>query len=409
MNKKLSLLIFIFFIQGIVSNMHHPLMPSYVQSLGLPNYMFGFFFAFMNIGTMFGGPFWGNLGDQGKKKFVVIIGFIIYGLNQMFFGMGQIFNQWFLSIFRFLSGFGIAAALTVIAGEIIVISPSDKRTRNIAFGAASLALGGSVGQFLGGFIHTNQFLIKVLKTNSFFNALLVQCVLVLLLAFFTFLTFKPEENNKKSNQKRVQFWEGFKEIKNIKIDLLFFLLALSFITIAATNVDKYLDIYFVSLGYKANKLGNFKMIVGLVSILASIVLVPLVMKIRKPLLLISILQILSAIIIFVVFNSQSSKFITYIYSIFMIYIIFKALYEPLERDYIANYSTMDNIATTMGIRQSFFSMGTIIGPIFGAFLYDYNSILVFNVSVIIYVVSVFLLIISNMLKKRNKVEINIKD
>ena len=89
--------------------------------------MFGFYFAFMNLGIMIGGPFWGNLGDQGKKKLVVIIGYLIYGVNQALFGMGDVFGQWTLSGFRLLSGFGIAAATTIITSEIILLSDSNKQ------------------------------------------------------------------------------------------------------------------------------------------------------------------------------------------------------------------------------------------------------------------------------------------
>ncbi len=381
--------------------MHHPLMPSYVKHIGVPNYMFGFFFAFMNLGTMIGGPFWGNLGDAGKKKMVVILGFIIYGVNQALFGMGHIFDQWILSIFRLVSGFGIAAAITVISGEIIVVSDQGKRARNIAYGAAALALGGSFGQFFGGFIHTNSFFIQLFRTDLFFNALLFQCLLNIALAIFVFFFFKPEPVKNSSNKKRAQFWEGFKEIKNIGPELLFFLLSLTFITVAATNVDKYLDIYFVELGYEADQLGNFKMIVGLVSLFAAILLVPLFMKIKKKLSLIAIFQILSSILIFIVFRSKETQFIIYIYSIFMIYIGIKAIYAPLEQEHVASFSNENNIATTMGIRQSFYSIGTIVGPIFGAFVYDYNPLTLFDTSIIFFLLSVVLLLVSGLFRKKS--------
>lgn len=142
-------------------------MPSYVAHIGLPNYMFGFFFAFMSLGTMLGGPFWGNLGDKGKKRMVVIAGLLIYAVNQALFGMGHVFDEWSLSLFRFLSGFGIAATFTVLGGEIIIVSKPESRARSIAYGAASVALGGAIGQFLGGFIHTNDFLYKSLEQICF--------------------------------------------------------------------------------------------------------------------------------------------------------------------------------------------------------------------------------------------------
>lgn len=52
----------------------------YVEVIGVLNFMFGFFFLFMNLGMMFGGLFWGNLVDYNKKKISLIIGIFIYGL-----------------------------------------------------------------------------------------------------------------------------------------------------------------------------------------------------------------------------------------------------------------------------------------------------------------------------------------
>src|SRR5690554_7040429 len=48
------------------------------------------------------------------------------------------------------------------------------------------------------------------------------------------------------------------DIKNLNLEMFFFLMSLTFITFAATNVDKYLDVYFSDLGYLADTLGNYK-------------------------------------------------------------------------------------------------------------------------------------------------------
>ena len=127
---------------------------------------------------------------------------------------------------------------------MIITSDKDKRAKNIAFGAAAVGLGGAIGQFLGGFIHTNSFFIKVLRTDIFFNAFLLQGISVGFFALLIAIWFKPKKTVVDPNKKRVQFWEGFKEVRHIKPELLYFLIALTLITIASTNVEKYLDVYF---------------------------------------------------------------------------------------------------------------------------------------------------------------------
>jgi len=401
MKKFMIFYLIIFFIQGIVTNSHHPLMPYYVNDIGLPNYMFGFFFSFMNLGMMFGGPFWGNLADQNKKKVSLIIGILIYATMQLLFGMGHVFDQWSLSVFRFISGFGMSAAFTILVGDMIVASDRDKRAKNIAFGVAAIGLGGAIGQFLGGFIHTNTFFIQYFRTDIFFNAFLAQAIGVSVFALVIAIWFKPNKVEVDPNKKRTQFWEGFKEVRNIKPELLYFLIALTFITIAATNVEKYLDVYFNDLGLLANELGNFKMVAGIVSLLAGIILVPLFMRIKHRLKLISIFQIISAILVLILFRVSESQFLIYLYTMYMVYIAIKAIFAPLEQDHISKFSDNHNVATTLGIRQSFFSIGTIIGPIFGAFIYDHDPQLLFDSSVVFFMLSLILIYISNHHRKKD--------
>lgn len=398
--KNIIVLIILLFFQGIFTNIAHPITPSYVRELNLPNYMFGFFFSFMNVGMLVGAPFWGNLADQGKKKNSVLIGFSVYGFAQLLFGLGNIFGPWGLSLFRFLSGFGIAAAFTILYSEIIVLSETNKKAKNIALGTAAVAIGGAIGQYLGGFLYTNSFFIKHLNTDQVINVLIIQCLFSLLIALLSLLIYKPTEVVNGSN-KRVGFFEGFKQVKKISPQLLMFLFALVFMTIAATNVDKYLDIYFINdLGYKEDALGTFKMIVGFVSVFTSILIVPLFIKIKKKLLIISLFQVLSAILIVIVFNGTSFEFLTYLYSFYMAYIVIKSTNEPLEREYVAGFGNESNMGLITGVRQSFFSLGTIIGPLIGAFLYEYSPKYVFNSSVIFFLIAIIFIILSGILKKK---------
>lgn len=403
MKKKFYILLVIFFIQGIATNMHHPLMPAYVKHLELPSFMIGLFFALMNFGTMMGGPFWGNLGDRGKKKKVVILGFTIYGLGQLLFGLGYVFNQYFLGVFRFASGFGIAAATTIIMSEIILVSPENKKSRNIAYGVAILALGGSLGYFLGGQLFTNQIFFTIFKTD-FANTLFLQALLNISLAIGFYFVYKPVKFEIIQSSKRTFFWEGFKEIRNIPKSLLFFLISLSIITIAATNVDKYLEIYFDDLGFAPDVIGNFKMIVGIVSIAVTLIIVPFVMKLKKRLTVISILQILSAVIVFIVFRSSATYFMIMIYTVYMLYIVIKAIFSPLEQDYVASFSDPSKISTTMGIRQSFYSIGTIIGPILGGVLYGVSPSVLFNFSASMFLISILFLYITHRLYLKETVK-----
>ncbi len=108
--KRIRLVIIFYFTQGIIHNLGHPITPAFVRSLGIPDFMFGVFFATMSFGLMIGGPLWGALGDKGKKKRYIVIGLLMYSLGQFFFGF--VGNQYWMVFFRFFSGFGVVATIT---------------------------------------------------------------------------------------------------------------------------------------------------------------------------------------------------------------------------------------------------------------------------------------------------------
>src|SRR5690606_25521314 len=120
--------------------------------------------------------------------------------------------------------------------------------------------------------------------------------------------------------------------------------------------------YFNDLNLSTTALGNFVLITGIVSVITSIFIVPFVSKLKKQLVFIIIIQVLSSVIIFYVF--RASDFMVTVYSVFMIYVFFKAIYLPLEQNYISRQADEDSIGIVMGIRQSFLSIGNVIGPLF---------------------------------------------
>ena len=167
----------------------------------------------------------------------------------------------------------------------------------------------------------------------------------------------------------------------------------------STNLSKYIDVYFNDLGQSTASLGNFVLVTGIVSVFASIFIVPLISKLKNHLLFIIIIQMISSIIVFYVF--RANNFILSIYTIYNVYIIFKAVYLPMEQNYISTYADQNTIGTISGIRQSFVSIGNVIGPLFGGVLYSVRPLLLFDVSGILFLVGALILVIILLVDKRH--------
>ena len=107
--------------------------------------------------------------------------------------------------------------------------------------------------------------------------------------------------------KKPSILQSFKEITQIKPSLLLFLISLTFMTIGAINLSKYMDVYFNDLGYDPQQLGTFVFVTGIVSVIASVFIVPLFARFKKQIFAISVIQLLSAAIVFYVFRASNLK------------------------------------------------------------------------------------------------------
>ncbi len=397
MKKERYLIVLFFLIQNIIHNMGHPVTPSLVESLGIANYMFGVFFATMSFGLMLGGPFWGGLGDRDNKKKYIIIGLLMYSIGQFFFGYSN--NQYLMVFFRFFSGFGVVSSITLFMSYLIEVTDKKDRARYLAYIAAAVTLGASIGYYLGGFISQNSFTVEFFHITNFREIFLIQAILNLFYIVLIFFLFK-DNTIKIKNDNKINMFNSFKFIKHIDYRLLLFLIALTFITIGAINLNKFIDVYFIDLGFNSLNLGTFKMVTGYVSLFTSIILVPIFARVIKQIGLMILIQLLSAFIVFYTF--RSSNFITVIYSLYMIYIVLKAIFTPLEQNYISSHAKVGEYGKIMGIRQSFISIGMVIGPLIGGFLYEKKPILLFNSSAIAFIIGFLILIIVNLLYYRDR-------
>jgi len=385
--KKTILLITIFFfIQGIFHNMGHPVTPAFVTNLGIDDYMFGIFFATMSFGMMLGGPLWGIMSDYGHRKLYIIMGLLLYSIGQ--FGFGYTGTALGMVISRFISGFGVASSFTLMTSQIIELSEAKNRTRNLAYIAASVTLGAALGYGFGGLLSTNSFLTHWLGTDSYNRIFLIQAILNTLYAL-TIAIWLKDDQKPLSRPTKASLFAELKDISKLEPALVLFLVSLAFINIGSVNLSKFIDVYFKELGYNPQELGVFVMVTGFVSVLATLFLVPVFSRFKRQLSTIAFIQIASAAIVFWVF--RASAFLVMIYTVYMLYIVLRTLYQPLEQSYISAQAKSGKLGSIMGIRQAFVSIGMVIGPIVGGFLYEWAPLRLFDFSAITFLIGSALL------------------
>ena len=395
MKRQVIITLLFFLIQGVFHNIGHPVTPAFVRSLSIDDVMFGVFFATMSLGLMVGGPLWGVFADHHGKKRFVIIGILIYSVGQ--FGFGYSHNVVLMVFFRLMSGFGAAAPLTLLTAHVIESSEPHKRGAALAFLAGSLTAGASLGYGLGGLISSLSVIEAMSAIDGLSLIFLIQALLNTVYAGIVWLLMEdtvPESKDRKG----FSVLSNLRRITAIRPSLLVFLVSLSLVTIGATNVSKYLDVHIDALGYSPQDLGTFVMVTGFVSILSSVLIVPFVARFRRQRIAIVVTQFVSVIVIFYVFRAEN--FMLAAYTVFMVYVVAKTVYQPLEQNTIANNAREGRYATIMGVRQSFVSIGMVIGPLVGGLLYKTDPLLLFDVSAVMFLIAAVLVGVSYVLDTR---------
>lgn len=377
MKKAVILVLIFYFIQGFVHNLGHPVTPSFVNALGIEARMFGFFFSFMSLGLMVGAPLWGVLGDARQKKAFIVIGLLLYSLGQWLFGASS--NPWLMTSFRFLSGFGVSASVTLLLAHLISIVPKESRTKYLSLSAALLALGSTFGYQVGGILG-GYFLREVFYIQAILNVVYVLIILVFL---------------KEAQATRTQTTHFFHQVKmatKLSPTLLMFLVGLTLATMSMTIVTKYLDVYIIDSGYTTRQLGTFVMVTGLVGLFTNFVIVPYLSRFRKELFIMKHLQWLSALLIFIVFRGNNLMIM--LYSFYMLYVVLRSVFQPFEQNYISLNADERTYSSVMGVRQMFFSIGMVLGPLVAGFVYEQTPRLVFDFSVVIFLLAFVLITLS---------------
>lgn len=399
--KAIVFIFVVYFFQGLITNLGHPVTPAFVSEMGIDNAYFGYYFAAMSFGLLVGSPIWGYLGDKGHKRLYVVVGLLIYSMGQYMFA--YVGDKNVMILFRFISGFGISASITLLLSHLIKNSPLDRRKIYLGWYQAILVLGGSTGYFIGGTISTNTFFIDFLHTNDYRIIFLIQSIWMLFHALYIFFVLGKDQPQIKNNdviQKKPNFIEGFKSIKKMDKNLLLFLISLALISLGTVNVTKFIEVYMNDINLSPADIGNFVGLTGIVSLVATIILVPVIARLKKDFPIMLFIQALSAIIIFIVF--RQANIMVALYSGFMIYVVLKALFSPLEQNYISSHAADENLGTIMGVRQSFFSIGLVAGPLLGGWLYDITPLYVFDFSVLMFILGfILILIVGKRIKSEN--------
>ena len=132
---------FLFFVAmtlfNLAANFAHPVTPTLIQDLRLPDYMFGLMLAAMQISNFLFSPFWGKMNGIISSRRTLLICCAGYGVAQLLFAVSR--TQAAILAVRVLAGFFV--------GGIFVSFLTYSATVQAVSGAFGYLVGGILGEF----------------------------------------------------------------------------------------------------------------------------------------------------------------------------------------------------------------------------------------------------------------------
>ncbi|WP_413299408.1 MFS transporter [Bacillus sp. 1P10SD] len=346
--KALPILFVVMFLVMVGFGIIIPVLPFYAEEIGANPTELGLLMAVYSLMQLIFAPIWGQVSDRIGRKPVMMIG--ITGLALSFFIQAISTDLWMLFAARILGGILSSANMPTAMAYVADITTEENRGKGMGIVGAATGLGFVFGPAIGGIFS------KISLSMPFYLASgssLITLVLVFLLL--------KESTNKKNTVKRDSIWKAFSS----SVSVLFFvqlLISLSLSGLEATFA------YFAAkrAGLESTQLGYIFMIMGFGS---ALVQGGLVGKLTKKYGESPVIQggiIVSALgfgLILLVHNfSTAAIFLT-------IFGLGNGVIRPSVSSLITKMSTAGHGSST-GLLSSFDSLGRIMGPPIGGWLFS---------------------------------------
>lgn len=331
-----------------------PVLPFYAETMGASPAELGFLMAVYSLMQLLFAPMWGRISDRIGRKPVILTG--IFGLAISFFLMALSTQLWMLFAARIIGGFLSSANMPTVMAYVADITTDEDRGKGMGIIGASVGLGFILGPAIGGIFSKSSLSLP------FFVAGISSFVTFLLVLFLLKESLQPEELGERQ---RVNI-SVFKQLTNANGILYFlqFFISMSLAGLEATFA------YFVArkIGMGTVELGYLFMIMGFAGALVQGGLVGVLTKKLGEGFVIQIGIIVSAIGFGLILLIQDFLTAAIFLSIFG---IGNGVIRPSVSALLTKTSSTGHGSTT-GLLSSMDSLGRIIGPPLGGWLFAFS-------------------------------------
>jgi DHA1 family tetracycline resistance protein-like MFS transporter len=357
MNMALGLMFLTVFIDLIGFGIIIPLLPLYAKQFGASGFTVGLLLMSYSLMQFFFAPMWGRLSDKIGRRPVLLISLAASAAGYAIWGFSTSLAMLFVS--RIVAGFG-NANLAVAQAYIADVTPEEFRAQGMGMIGAAFGLGFVLGPAIAGIaigfgVHPNMLGFVAAGFS------LVDLI-------FT-ATCLPEPENRKGKAHDV-FSLGadffFNTIADKKFSLSLFIIFIS--TFAFANMETTL-VLLTSQYYNLTMAQNSYLFAGL-GLVMVVIQGGLIRQLSKKYPDAQLVSIGTALIaIGLVLTPATHSFVVLCIAL-IILATGSGINNPSNSSLLSKLSPSDETGGVMGIGQSMSTLGRILGPMAGGFLFD---------------------------------------
>lgn len=134
----------------LAASFAHPVTPTIILELGLPDYMFGLMLATMMAANFLFSPFWGKINRSLSSRRSLLICCFGYGVAQLGFAWAT--GQAVILCFRFLAGIFTGGIFVSMLTYVINTARPEDQGKYLTYSATIHSVFGAFGYLIGGLV-----------------------------------------------------------------------------------------------------------------------------------------------------------------------------------------------------------------------------------------------------------------
>ena len=371
---------FLFFFAAMIlfnlaANFAHPVTPTIIQDLRLPDYMFGLMLAAMQFSNFLFSPFWGKLNVSISSRWTLLICCAGYGVAQLGFACAT--TQSMILLARILAGVFVGGIFVSFLTYVINTAKPEDQAKFLTYSATIQAVFGAFGYLVGGLL--GEFSIR----GTFY----LQAFCLGLAGVLFRLVCLPDGQQAQTDWKGIiretnplqAFIDG-KHFMNMAFVMLFAVNIL--MNFANTGFDQVFNYYLKDqLGLTSSYNGIIKAAVGLISFVFNMTVCLWI--IRKTDTRVSITVLMALCSVMALGTLLAPKIWLFILLSVFVYAGY-SVSLPVLQNMVAVQADPARKNLVMGFYNATKSLGSIIGSLMAGFLYAVHIKLPFAVVAVAY-------------------------